>query len=508
MKTIPILITILKSISMTCITRKLLLLTIILLFTLFTNGQPSQLFVSEDQTFLSTAKGDPVFLNGDTGWRMVSELTREEAVFYLDTRAEQGFNCIGLAAIMGEPVSAYGDEAFEKSGDTWEVDKPKSTKGKNFSNVTEYDYWDHLEYIIDEAGKRDMYIALVINFTSWVVGDGNGEDRENILFDENKAYAYGNWMGKRFGSKPHLLWMMGGDRSAIYGQYDYRHVFDAMAEGVADGKNNISKRDGKADYSDILISYHPQKANPSSSLYVHDRDWMAFNSIQACPYEIEKYVSYDLSLDPPKPTWLFEGRYEQYTFDYDDWHMRFQAYLSVFAGGFGHLYGQRDVWAYRLNWKQNLQDAGALDMQHLRSLMSTHLLPYDFSKLRPSKTILTNDDMGFVEELCWKNATPNAPYATRLAAMSSEDNKCIVAYASDGGELKVNVNFLPAGDYQAFWYNPREGTWIVDEVQYLEKQPYKTITHEIDERGSWSFDPPGEPSYGNDWVLVLEYQNN
>ena len=47
----------------------------------------------------------------------------------------------------------------------------------------------------------------------------------------------------------------------------------------------------------------------------------------------------------PKPTWIFEGRYEAYYRNnykpeqWGEWQVRFQAYQSVFAGGFGFTYG-------------------------------------------------------------------------------------------------------------------------------------------------------------------------
>ncbi len=82
------------------------------------------------------------------------------------------------------------------------------------------------------------------------------------------------------GGKDNLLWMTGGDRSAIYdlknGLHDYREVWRAMAEGLADGANGVDNQDGQADYSNILISFHPRKWAPNSSEWFHNDPWLAF----------------------------------------------------------------------------------------------------------------------------------------------------------------------------------------------------------------------------------------
>ena len=73
--------------------------------------------------------------------------------------------------------------------------------------------------------------------------------------------------------------MIGGDRSAVYGEKDYRNVFRAMAEGVADGVNGIDQQNQEADYSTTLMSYHPRKWKPNSSEWFHREPWLDFNSI-------------------------------------------------------------------------------------------------------------------------------------------------------------------------------------------------------------------------------------
>lgn len=53
---------------------------------------------SSNRHYLLQSNGAPLFLAGDTAWRIVAELTRSEMATYLDTRKEQGFNTVLFVA--------------------------------------------------------------------------------------------------------------------------------------------------------------------------------------------------------------------------------------------------------------------------------------------------------------------------------------------------------------------------------------------------------------------------
>ena len=52
---------------------------------------------------------------------------------------------------------------------------------------------------------------------------------------------------------------------------------------------------------------------------------------------------------------------------------------------------------------------------------------------------------------------------------------------------RVNVDFSRV---VASWYSPRDGNW--EQIGFFPNQ------------GTQTFNPPGEPRDGNDWVLVLD----
>ena len=110
----------------------------------------SQIKVSSNQRFLVSAKDEtPFFWLGDTGWLLFVKCTREDALAYLDIRREQGFNVIQVMLLheMKNAVNAYGHKALIDN----DAAKPLVTDGNNPSNADEYDYWDHVEFIVDEA---------------------------------------------------------------------------------------------------------------------------------------------------------------------------------------------------------------------------------------------------------------------------------------------------------------------------------------------------------------------
>jgi hypothetical protein len=475
-------------------------LPLLLLSTLLAAQSP--LTPTPDGRHLQDTTATPVLLNGDTGWNLGIRLTRGEIDHYLQKRQEQGFNTIGMAAVFeGNHHNAYGDAAFTRQNGRWVPDEPALTPGSEPTDTAAYDYWDHLNYAIERVADHGMYAALVIAFNAMVVGNGRGENREQIVFTPENAYRYGRFVGARYGHHEHILWMLGGDRSPVYEPYDYRPVYHAMAEGVADGIKGEDNFDGQADYGGILMSYHPQKAGPASSTWFHDAPWYDFNSVQACPDTIAAVIRSDLALDPPKPSWLFEGRYEEYTYDYRDWVVRFQAYRALTAGAFGHLYGNRYVWNYDSTWQQHLDDPGAHDMRHLYALFTSTVPDYGWGDWQPADTLLGDTDLGGTSGTCWRSQD-GRPGADFITAMRSSDRRAALVYAANGRSFTIDATQLAAVPTAAYWYSPRTGHYFDPDTRREYPDPIGIVSN-TSNPPIISFDPPGEPGRGNDWILII-----
>jgi Protein of unknown function (DUF4038)/Putative collagen-binding domain of a collagenase len=340
-----------------------------------------------------------------------------------------------------------------------------------------------------------MYVVLLPAWGGCVAGNwGDGRATSEIIFNATIAYKYAHWIGQRFRNKKNIIWMIGGDRSAVYGKKDYRNVFRAMAEGVADGVNGINQQDGKADYSTTLMSYHPRKWKPNSSEWFHNDAWLDFNSTQDQPKDQLIATELDYGLNPVKPTWLFEGRYENYGKDYKDWQVRFQSYQTVFAGGFGITYGNMNIYHFK-DGLSSLDDPGAMDMQHLLNLMKS-LSNDQFLDRIPDQSLI-DGDVGCVEG-------GGGVRSNRLQATRGSKRDYAMIYSANGRNIRLKMNRLTAGLMNAYWFNPRNGKWWVKDRDFTDRKPFAENIPSGLAAPIQEFGPPGNVGDGNDWVLVLK----
>jgi hypothetical protein len=98
-----------------------------------------QLRVSGNRRFLVRADGSPFSWFADTAWELFHRLTREEAAFYLNKRAEQGFTLI-QAVVLAEfagirQPNAYGDSALIEEDPT----RPNDA------------YFRHVDWVVAQA---------------------------------------------------------------------------------------------------------------------------------------------------------------------------------------------------------------------------------------------------------------------------------------------------------------------------------------------------------------------
>lgn len=456
------------------------ILTILLIcYCAASSAQPALpvLKISANKRFFQTADGKPFFWMGDTGWLLFKKCDREDAVKYLDIRKQQGFNVV-QAMLMHEVdtcINAYGDSALIDK----DIARPLTTPGNRFSNKNEYDYWDHVEFIIDEAAKRGIYIALVPIWGSNVKGG-------KVSIAQAKKYA--EFLAKRYRNKTNILWLNGGD---IKGS-DAKDVWQAI--GIEIKKNDPWH----------LVTYHPRGRN-SSSEWFHHASWLDFNMFQSGhrTYEQDtssnenlhygednwRYIVDDYKLQPVKPTMDGEPSYENIPHGLHDFQaprwtaadVRRYAYWSVFAGGAGFTYGENAVMQFHhigdkdanygvnQNWKDAIQSPGANQVQYLKKLM----LSKSYFDRTPAQEILADNNQQRYNYLV---ATKGPRYA--------------MIYIWTGRIFKIDLSKLKFKPAKAAWFNPSNGT-----TQQINNTTWTGIVE---------FNPPGEPTNGNDWVLILE----
>ena len=179
--------------------------------------------VSEDKRFLVHADGTPFWYLGDTAWELFHRLNREEVALYLEKRRSQGFTVIQAVAIAEfrglKRPNPYGHLPLLNSDPA----TPLTNEGPN------NDYWDHVDFIIETAAKKGLYIGLLPTWGDKVTKMW-GEGPE--IFNEENVKKYGEFLGNRYKNAPNIIWILGGDRPAENENKDYREIWRAMASGI------------------------------------------------------------------------------------------------------------------------------------------------------------------------------------------------------------------------------------------------------------------------------------
>ncbi|MBI4909259.1 MAG: glycoside hydrolase family 140 protein [Acidobacteria bacterium] len=435
-----------------------------------------KLKVSPDHRFLATADGKPFFYLADTAWELFHRLDRKQAVEYLNKRATQGYTAIQAVALaeldgVTDP-NANGDLPLLNEDPT----RPAITPGANPADATSYDYWDHVDYIVDQANARGLYIAFLPSWGRWV--NSGGRNNRSLLTPEN-GQQYGEFLGKRYGRKG-IIWILGGDRNPK----GFEPAWRAVAKGIAIGVS------GKEDYDAVLMSFHPS-GGATSSTWFHDDPFLDFNMHQTGHGLGEKVRSWeriakDYDRQPVKPVLDGEPLYEDHPlafrardFGYSfDAHIRQRAYWSVFSGSCGHTYGNHSVWQMYapvrkpvngplFYWNEAIHRPGAAQMPYLRWLIESR--PY-FSRV-PDQSLLV-DPLDNLDRIV---ATRGDGYA--------------FVYSPQGRKFTVNLGRISGDKLKAWWFNPRTGT--------------ATEIGEFANTGTREFQCPAE-GFGSDWVLVLD----
>jgi hypothetical protein len=426
--------------------------------------------VSENGRFLMDDSGKPFYWVGDTAWWLLTKLNREDITMYMEDRGKKGFNVIQFMIVreLGDK-NKYGDSAFV-GGD---LAKPAITEGSDPSDPQQYDYWDHVDYVVETASKNGLY-AGILPFWGSVVGSAGGE----------KGKTYAKWLADHFKNKANVLWINGGDTDPTKNQETWNSMGSSLR--AADPSR--------------LITYHPVGKTRSSTVY-HQQEWLDMNMFQSGHRDYEqdpggfgpdnfKYAELDYKMEPPKPFLDGEPSYENIPHHlhldrsplyWGDSDVRRYAYWSVFAGACGFTYGENSVmvgyegagdnnrYDAKFGWREGIKAAGSGQMIHLKKLLYSR--PY-FERV-PDQSLISGTNGTKYDYLI---ATRGTTYA--------------FIYAYTGRTMTIEMGKISGTSVKASWYDPRPGEQ--QEIGVKENQ------------GTQTFDPPGEPKDGNDWVLILD----
>lgn len=431
-----------------------------------------KLRISDNGKFFAKENGEPFFWLGDTGWLLFAKLNREDAEQYLENRRQKGFNVIQAMVLHEVPaVNVYGDAALVNQN----VATPKITEGNTFADSAQYDFWDHVDYVIDKAAEKGIYMALV---PVW------GSNVKDGFVTQQQAATYATWLAERYKDRPNIIWLNGGD---IRGD-DSLQVWQTIGCTL------------QANDPNHLVTFHP-RGRTQSSMWFHDAPWLDFNMFQSGHRRYDqdstelnfgednwRYVQVDYQKEPVKPTLDGEPSYENIPQGLHDttqprWKakdVRRYGYWSVFAGACGFTYGDNAVMQMHKPsdeessfgaeefWYDAIHNPGAGQMIYLKKLMLSR--PY-FERV-PDQSIIA--DQG--DQYDYLIATRGKDYA--------------FIYTYTGRNMKINMGKIARESVKATWYSPRDGDEIAIGI--------------FPNQGVQEFNPPGMKEEGNDWVLILD----
>jgi hypothetical protein len=436
-----------------------------------------RLKVSDGGHFLATEEGKPFFYLADTAWELFHRLDREEAVRYLDNRARLGFNVVQAVAIAEEDgVGTPNPYGFKPFADA-RTPVPLTKDGPD------NDYWDHVDFVVDAANERGIYVALLPTWGRWWKNDR--------IFTADSARGYAEWLARRYGGKA-VVWVLGGDRPV--GSEEERGIIAAFAEGIRAGDGGRN-----------LVTFHPCGGRGSSQDF-HSAQWLDFNMWQH-GHEID-YARYEKTLldwrrsDPVKPVLDGESVYEGHPVAFNPdgrghtvaADVRRALYWDVFNGACGHTYGHHSVWQMYGSkaaqkhsprgknrpikpWHEAIDDPGAAQMRHAKDLVLSH--PY-FTRV-PAPEMIVPHPQG-------ASIVPGAGTRRFAAARDSQGGYAFV-YVPVGREFELDLSAMKGAGFRFAWMNPRDGS-------YSEWTEFSPVPRK-------AFRPP---AYGEllDWVLVIE----
>lgn len=406
---------------------------------LFTHGR---LEVSKENRYLRFEDGTPFFWLGETGWLLPERLNRDQAAYYLDCCQRGGYNVVQIQTINGVPAyNCYGESSMPCGYDFTKIDKAGITG-----------YWDHLDYIVETAEKKGIFVGMVCVWGGLV---------KSGQMNEEQMKEYGTFLAKRYKDSPNIVWIIGGD---IRGDVKSAE-WEALARAI------------KAVDKNHLMTFHPF-GRTTSALWFGNAEWLDFNMFQSGhrrygqqkPDEQEgiiganneednwRYVDLSFELSPNKPVVDGEPSYEGIPQGLHDpaepyWQagdVRRYAYWSVFGGSFGHTYGNNSIMQFytpgtgaaygaKEYWYEAVNDEGFGQMKYLKRLM----LRFPFFERVADQSVIAAD---------------NGTRYDRLAATRGKDY--LLVYNYQGRPMTIDLGKIAGAKKNVWIMNPADGSIV------------------------------------------------
>lgn len=419
--------------------------------------QHGKLQVSDNHRYLQHEDGTPFFWLGETGWLLPERLDRNEVAYYLGICANLGYNVVQVQTINGVPAYNVYGEPSHKGQDLYDF--------SCFDGAPDNSYWGHMDYIVEQAQSRGIYIGMVCIWGGLVKAG---------LMNEEQAVKYGTFLAERYKGFPNIIWIIGGDQRG-----DVKpEVWETLARTI------------RSIDPDHLMTYHP-RGRTCSSTWWNEADWLDINMFQSGhrrygqrngdgDYTIAEdteedswryiqnyYLSLGLTengqaagepLGTLKPILDGEPSYERIPQGLHDIHapqwqahdVRRYAYWSVFGGACGHTYGNNALMQFyrpgvngaygcTTPWWEALGDPGFRQMQYLKRL----ILAFPYFERIPDQSLLVGS---YGEKY------------HRPCACRGKDYMLVYSYTAE--PIRLDLTRISGERKHVWWYDPASGCLI------------------------------------------------
>jgi hypothetical protein len=408
--------------------------------------------LSSNGLYLVDQANQPFFMNGDSAWSLISQLSQADADTYLSDRARKGFNLVLVNLIehkfsANAPANLAGQVPFATAG--------------NFSAPIEA-YFAHADWVINKAAEKGIVVLLAPIYLGYACGDeGWCDDVKSSSLATMRSY--GRYVGNRYKKFPNIIWLIGGDA-------------DPVANGVA-----AKLREFVAGVQEVdtghLITAHNARGQAAMDIWATD-SWLDINNIYTSGNEYQAALT-QYNRAGAKPFFLLESNYENQA-GITSLNLRQQAYWSVLSGGIvGHIFGNCPMWHFNApstssfctgsTWQSQLNSTGSTTLSHVGRLFRSRAF-----------YLLVPDQAHSVLTAGFQSGTSYA------AAARASDGSSVIAYIPTSRTVTINLTQIAGASARAWWFNPRTAA--------------ATLINTYPTSGTMSFTPPDS----SDWVLVLD----
>ncbi|BAV34006.1 hypothetical protein SCL_1703 [Sulfuricaulis limicola] len=417
------------------------------------NAAPNYpLKLSPNGLHLVDQTNQPFFMNGDSAWSLISQLSQADADAYLSDRAQKGFNLVLVNLIehkfaTNAPANLAGQVPFAAAGD--------------FSAPVEA-YFAHADWVIKKAAEKGIVVLLAPIYLGYDCGsEGWCSDVKSSSLATMRSY--GRYVGNRYKNFPNIIWLIGGDA-------------DPVANGVAAKLREFVAGVREVDTGHLMTA-HNARNQAAMDVWTTD-SWLDINNIYTSGSEYQAALT-QYNRTGAKPFFLLESNYENQA-GITPLNLRQQAYWSVLSGGIvGHIFGNCPMWHFNApstssfctgsTWKSQLNSTGSITLAHVGRLF-----------LSRAFYLLVPDQAHSVLTAGFQSGTSYA------AAARASDGSSVIAYIPTNRTVTIDLTKIAGASVRAWWFNPRTAV--------------ATLINTYPASGTKTFTPPDS----NDWVLVLD----